>query len=492
MNRIKIIKYTAAAGLLLGLAACKPLEIQQRAENRTVPENYGKTADTVNSGNLNWKEYFADQNLQNLIDEALSNNQELNVMLQEIEMERNEIKARKGEYLPSVGARAGIGVDKVARYTNIGAMEANTDIKPGKEMPEPLQDYGVGLYAHWETDIWGKLHNATRAQIQKYLSTVEGRNFMVTHIIAEIADSYYELLALDNELTILQQNIEIQNNALNVVRTLKQYARSNELAVKRFHAQVLNTQNMQYDIKQKITETENKINFLVGRFPQHVERDQNSFDSLVPNKVYQGIPSDLLENRPDIKQAEYVLEAAKLDVKSAKARFYPSLDITAGLGLQAFDPTYLIKPKSLLFALAGELTAPLINRAAIKSAYANANARQLQAVIQYEQTVLKAYIEVANQVSKIDNLENSFTTKSQEVDELTKSIDISNDLFKYARADYMEVLLTQRDALDAKFELVETKVNQLKSTVAIYRALGGGWDKTPLEVPQVMKNQNKK
>lgn len=487
MNKNKIYRYTATAFFLLSLAACKPVEIQQRAENKTVPEKYDEIEnDASNSGTLKWNEYFDDPDLQELISQALKNNQELNIILQEIAISKNEIKGRKGEYLPSVGLKAGTGVDKVSRYTNIGAMEANTEIEPGKEMPEPLFDFGAGVQARWETDIWGRLHNATRAQVQRYLASVEGKNFMVTNLISEIANSYYELLALDNELVILNQNIKIQNNALSIIKDLKKNARSNELAVKRFQAQVLKTQGMQYDIQQQIVETENKINYLVGRFPQPVGRSQD-FDTVVPQTVYAGIPSELLEKRPDIKQAEYELAASKLDIKSAKARFYPSLDIGAGFGLQAFNPAYLIKPQSFLFSLAGELTAPLINRNAIKAAYRNANAKQVQAVYHYEQTILAAYIEVANQLSKIKNLNSSYNIKSQEVDALTKSIDISNDLFKYARADYMEVLLTQRDALESKFELVEKKVNQLKASVAIYRALGGGWDQNPVDPPTIIK-----
>ncbi|MDC8107086.1 TolC family protein [Chryseobacterium sp. PTM-20240506] len=488
MNKNKIYQYAGIALVLLSLAACKPIEIEQRAENKTVPEQYGTDDNSSsNTGKIKWNEYFSDPNLQALINEALKNNQELNIVLQEIEISKNEIKARKGEYLPSVGLKAGAGMDKVSRYTNIGAMEANTEIEPGREMPDPLFDFAVGAQAKWETDIWGKLHNATRAQVQRYLAGVEGKNFMTTNLIAEIADSYYELLALDNELDILQQNIKIQNDALEVVRDLKKFARSNELAVQRFQAQVLKTQGMQYDIRQKIVETENRINYLVGRFPQPVERTRNTFDTLVPQPVYTGIPSELLENRPDIKQAEYELAASKLDIKSAKARFYPSLDIAAGVGFQAFNPLYIVKPQSFLYSLAGELTAPLINRNAIKAAYYNANAKQVQAVYHYEQTILGAYIEVANQLSKIHNLENSFDIKNQEVNALTKSIDISNDLFKYARADYMEVLLTQRDALESKFELVEKKVNQLKASVAIYRALGGGWDQNPVAPPDIIK-----
>ncbi len=488
MNKNKLYKYAGLAVLLLSITACKPMEIAMHVEDKNVPENFGTAiTDSTNTGKLSWKEYFADEKLQSLIKTALENNQELNITIQEVEMSKNEIRARKGEYLPFVGGKAGVGIDKVGRYTNIGAMEANTEIRPGKEMPEPLFDFGLGAYAHWETDIWGKLHNATRAQVQKYLSTVEGKNFMVTNIISEIANSYYELLALDNELKIIEQNIKIQNDAFRVVKILKQNARGNELAVKRFEAQVLKTQSMQFEIRQKITETENKINYLVGRFPQHVERSENQFDNLVPQTVFAGVPSELIENRADIKQAEFQLAAAKFDVKSAKAKFYPSLDITSGVGFNAYNPAYIFDIKSLVINIVGDITAPIINRNAIKAGYANANARQIQAAFEYEQKILNAYVEVSNQLSKIKNLQSSYELKSQEVNALTKSIDISNDLFKYARADYMEVLLTQRDALEAKFELVETKVEQLKATVNLYRSLGGGWDQQNVALPKIIK-----
>jgi len=196
----------------------------------------------------------------------------------------------------------------------------------------------------------------------------------------------------------------------------------------------------------------------------------------MPDNLQTGIPSQLLTNRPDIRQAELELAAAKLDVQVAKAQFYPSLGISAGVGYNAFSPTYLFHtPESVLYSLAGELVAPLINRNAIKAAYSNANAKQIQAVYNYEKTIVNAYVEVANQVSKIDNLQKSYELKSKQVDALTQSITISNDLFRNARADYMEVLLTQRDALESKFELIETRMAQMKAKVNIYQALGGGW-----------------
>jgi len=161
----------------------------------------------------------------------------------------------------------------------------------------------------------------------------------------------------------------------------------------------------------------------------------------------------------------------------AKARFYPSVGITAGVGFQAFDPAYLVKtPASLLYSVTGDLMAPLVNRNAIKAAYFTANAKQLQAVYNYERTVLNAYVEVANQLAKIRNTKASYDLKSQQVDALTESITISTNLFRSARADYMEVLLTQRDALESRFDLVETQKERMNAMVNMYRALGGGWN----------------
>ena len=286
-----------------------------------------------------------------------------------------------------------------------------------------------------------------------------------------------ELLALDNELSIVEKNIAIQENALEIVRLQKQAAEVNELAVKRFEAQVLNTKSLQYGIQQEIIEAENQLNFLVGRFPQKVARSTNSFNSLIPNAVTVGLPAQMLDKRPDIKQAEMELAAAKLDVKIAKARFYPSLGISAGIGFQAFNPSYLLEaPESMIYSLVGDIAAPLINRSAIKASYNNASAKQLQAVFNYERTILNAYIEIANQLANIDNLSKSYDLKKEEVETLTASITIANNLFKSARADYMEVLLTQRESLESKFELVETKKQQMNAMVNVYKALGGGWN----------------
>jgi outer membrane protein, multidrug efflux system len=462
--------------LTLVIASCQVPKVVQRSADRSVPNAFGNINDTANIAAVPWKQFFGDPNLVNLIDTALKRNQELNITLQEIEIAKNEVLFREGALHPSVSARLGIGVEKVGRYTSQGAGDASTEIKPGKEMPDPLPDFTTAGYASWEVDIWKKLKNARKAAISRYLSTVEGKNFVRMNLIAEVANSYYELVALDNQLEIVQQSISLQKHALDVVKIQKEAARATELGVQKFEAEVLGSQSLEFEIRQRITETENKINFLLARYPQPIPRSSINFFDITPALVHSGIPSQLLANRPDIRQAEFDLEAAKLDVKVARAEFYPSFNISAALGFESFKPGYLVMlPESLLYSLAGDLAGPLINRRAIKAEFYSANSRQLQAIYNYEKNILNGYIEVSTGLSKIDNLEKNFELKKQQVDALTRSIEISNDLFKSARADYFEVLMTQRDALEAKLDLVDTKKEQLNAVVTVYRDLGGGW-----------------
>jgi multidrug efflux system outer membrane protein len=475
MGRNKIYKYVGITCITLVFAGCK-LPFTVRKENKAVPANYNGLQDSTNTAQVKWKDFFTDQYLTSLIDSAFKNNQEFNITIQEINIAKNEIRSRKGAYLPYLGLQAGAGVDRSARYTREGAVDANLPIAPGKSIPDPLPNYLLSANVSWEADIWRKLRNSKKSAMTRYLASIEGKNFMATNLVSEIASSYYELMALDNQLNILKQNIDIYKNSLEIVKLEKEAAKVTELAVRRFEAEVLKNQSRQYYIQQQIIETENEINFLVGRFPQPVLRNSQTFTDLIPDTIYSGLPSQLLANRPDIRQAEKQLAAAKLDVKVAKANFYPALGVSANIGYAAFNPSYFFKtPMSLLYSLVGDLAAPLINRYSIKSAYYSANSTQIQAVYNYERTILNAYTEVANQLSNIGNLKKSYDLKNKQVQALTQSIVISTGLFKSARADYMEVLLTQRDALESRFELIETKKQQMNARVNVYRALGGGW-----------------
>ena len=400
------------------------------------------------------------------------NNQELNIVLQEIAISESEVLEKRGEYLPFADIGIGAGTEKAGRFTRDGAVEHNLEIDEHKGFPEPFSDFKLGAAASWEIDIWRKLRNAKDAAQLRYLAQTEGKNYLVTQLISEISGSYYELMALDNLLFTINQNVNIQESALEKMQALKENAKANQLAVNRFEAQLLNTKNQRFAIQQKITETENRLHFLTGSFPSGITRNSNQFMLIEVDSLQAGIPSQLLRNRPDIRQAELEMAAAKLDIKVAKADFYPQLELKAGIGYQAFNPSYLINPESLIFDLAGDLMAPLINQKAILAQYNRASATQIQQVYKYQQTVLSAYTDVLNQLVKLDNFSQSEATKSQEVELLKESVDIANSLFRYAKADYVEVLLTQEEVLEAQMELIETKLNKVYAKVQLYRARG--------------------
>lgn len=475
MSKSKIYQLIAVI-CIVTVTSCKVPKIVAPPEGKAIPKSFSQSKDTANTANINWRKFFADSTLIGLIDTALTNNFELLSTLQEIEVSQNNVLIRKGLLYPSVTVGGSLGLDKTGRFTASGAGNASTEITEGRKVPEPLTDMFFGFRSSWEADIWSKLHNSKKAAFARYLKSIEGRNFVITNLVAEIANSYYELLAYDNQLSIVRETIELQKRQLEIVKTQKDAAMSTELAVKQFEAQIFNSQSTEFDLQQRIIETENKINFLTGRFPKKIVTNQINLLSKSPMAINIGTPAQLLKNRPDIRQAELELESAKLDVKIARAEFYPSLGITGFIGYQAFNPKYLFKPiESLAFSLAGDLSAPIINRRAIKAEFNKANAYQLMALYDYQKTILNGYLEVSNEMSNINNLEKLFNSKSKEVEVLNSAIDISQDLFKSARANYLEVLIAQRDALAAKLELVEARKRQFNSITNIYKALGGGW-----------------
>ena len=461
--------------LFLSATSCKVLAPVEKVEKPVVPESFAVSKDSTNSAKIIWKDFFVDKNLNNLIDIGIKNNLELQSTLQNIEIARNNVKIRKGMFLPTVNAFAGAGIEKVGRFTSQGAGDASAEITPGQIVPENLTDLAFGLSASWEVDVWKKLRNSKKAAFTRYLGSIEGKNFVITNLVAEIANSYYELLSLDNQLDIINETIILQQNALEIVRVQKDAAKVSELAVKKFEAEVLNSQSLKFDVLQQIKENENNINFLLARFPQPIVRDKSVFNSQVPMPIKEGIPSQLLVNRPDIKAAELELFATKCDVKVAQAEFYPSFTISGGLGFRAFKPEYITSPESIFYNLLGDITAPLINRNAIKAEFNKAKSYQIQAMFDYQKSILNAYVEVSNQMSNIDNLNKLYDLKNKEVQALTNAISISNDLFRSARVDYFEVLMTQRDAISSKLELIDAKKRQFNAVVDIYKALGGGW-----------------
>ncbi|MDF2453967.1 MAG: TolC family protein [Bacteroidota bacterium] len=455
---------------------CKNTQVIVHDRQLAVPSSYLSNSDSLNSADLKWQKFFGDTILKDLINVAIKNNLDLLSALQKVEILKTTAVANKASLFPSANLNTSFLQRKFGLYTMDGAGNITTEITPGQIVPIHLPDFYIGLQTNWEVDVWGKLRSKRKASLMRYLSGNEGKNAVLSNIIANVANSYFELQALDSELELIQKTLQLHQTALDLSIALKSAGRSNEVAVNQFKAQMLNAQAYEKELNQTILEVENKINFLLGRFPQPIIRKELSLNDSLFIQPRFGVPAQLLKNRPDIRQAEFNLLAAKADVKSAKAAFYPTLNITGAFGFQAFNPAFLFTtPESMAYSLLGSLIAPLINRNAIKAEFKNANALQQNALFDYQKSILTGYTEVYNEVARLNSLEEIFVLKTEEVGELEKAAGGSLELFKTGRSSYLEVLTVQQGLLRSKIELIHMKKKQLYTISNIYKALGGGW-----------------
>jgi multidrug efflux system outer membrane protein len=463
--------------LLLVLPGCAIPKLWFADQAPPMPETFNGSEIEGSSAQVPIDAFFSDPQLVNLIGQALIGNQQLKILAQDIAIANNEIMRRRGAYLPFFSFLAGARLDKYSYNTLPGSDNIQNSPISAPHFPKPLPDFMVAGDVSWQIDIWRQLRNARDAAGLRYLGTIDGRLYAVTRLVADIAENYYELMALDARMENLNRIISLQEQSLQTAIARKEFARDTELAVQRFQAEVRKNQSERFIINQRIIETENQINYLAGRFPQPVPRASVGFFDLRLPQLMVGVPSELLWNRPDIRQAERELNAAGLDVRVARANFFPKVMMSAGVGYEAFNTKYLfLTPESLIYNTAGNLVAPLVNFSAIRADYLNANARQVQAAYDYQRTVINAFTEVINRISKVQNYSTSLDIKRQQLDSLESAVSVASNLFQAARpgVDYMDVLFAQRDLVDARMVFIDTKREQLTAIVNAYQALGGG------------------
>ncbi|WP_158279589.1 TolC family protein [Arcicella aurantiaca] len=478
MFRYKILFFIAIMALM---GACKiKQEIPQNRPLLAMPQKFTTKSDSSAINLPTLKAFFSDSTLMALIDTAFVNNFDLQMTLQKIEIARAGVRFTKGLGKPDLAANVTVGQRKFGNYTVDGVgnydTQFSTNINEKQQIPDPIiPDYYLGVQSSWEIDLWGKLKSQKTSAAAKLLASKAGKNLVVSELVAQIASSYYELLILDNELDFLEENIILQERAVEITRVLKQAGQANQLGVDLLNAQLLSSKALKIEVKQEIIEAESKINFLVGRYPQIIERKKVAWAKVIPPKLTSGIPSRLLENRPDIKQAEYELLATNANLFTAKAAFYPSLNLTGGLGLQSFKALLWLNPASLAMNTFGGLTAPLANRRQIIADLMASKADQKMAYINYQKTIVNSFTEVYNQLNVIQNTNEMYDLKVQEVGVLRLSINNSAELFRSGRATYLEVITAQKNALQSQIELINLKKRQYNAVIGLYKSLGGGW-----------------
>ncbi len=471
-------KYCIVLCILGGLFGCQIPKSTVVGTNPDLPSNFTGTgvADTTSSADMERRAMFSSPRLSALIDTVIRNNYDLLMAAQRIRSAQAMVTQTSGLLRPMVNLGAVPSIRKFGLYTMDGAGNASTDIKPGQVVPEHLPDFFFGAQASWEVDLWGKLKNRKKAAVARFFSSMEGQHLIVSNLVSETSAAYYELVAADHELRVLDQTIQLQEEAIELVKVQKQAAVVNELAVQQFEAQLLNMRSMRSLIMQDVVRIESRINLLAGRFYQPIPRDTTFFSDAALPKFKEGLPSALLRNRPDIRMSEWDLQAAKADLTAARAMFYPALNIGASLGTQGYSPSILFRfPESLAYSLVAGLTAPVINRSMIKGEFQRADANQVEALYNYQKVVTRGFNEVYEELSNIRNLQDVYQYKHKENSTLSGSIQVASELFRTGRADYLEVLLTRQNALRTNIELIETRKNQYLAAIGLYKALGGGW-----------------
>jgi outer membrane protein, multidrug efflux system len=473
--------------VLFVLVACKTQHDALKT-SITIPTKYEKSTasiqiDSVKQANSmqSWRTFFTDPLLVKLIDTALVSNFDVQIAFQRVQQARAGVQFTKGIRLPDFGVSIGSSVRRFGDYTIDGVgnydTQFSTNLTPDQQLPNPVPDFYTGVYSTWEIDVWGKLKSKKKAALSRFLASEKGRHLVVTQLIATVAEHYYQLLLLDRELQIIQENITLQENALEIVEAQKESGKSNELAIELISAQVLNAKNMLLEVEQRMIEVENNLNFMLGRYPQTIARTSFTQSSEICTNVNAGIPSDILMNRPDIQSAAFELKANNADVHAAKVAFYPSININSNIGYQAFRASVLFdSPASIAYNLAGGLIAPVLNRRALKAELMNSKANQKQAYIQYEKTIVEAFTEVYTLLEKSKNFESMKTLKTNQVSILEKSISTSKALFTSGRASYLEIITSQENYLRSQIELLDIHARKTQNQVLLFKALGGGWE----------------
>ncbi|HEX6226863.1 MAG TPA: TolC family protein [Chryseolinea sp.] len=460
------------SSLVAVIGSCKVAVPPPMPVTLTMPDSYIGKKDTLMDGSIKWQYFFTDSLLVDLIGTGLENNLDLLTAAQRVEMAKAMYDIRKGALFPELNAVASSNLGNVNQN-----MVGNAD--QSQRINNIREEYFVGFQASWEIDIWGKLKDRRKAAWSRYLASEKGKHLLTTSLVADVARLYYDLLAVDYEVKIIRKNIDFQRTAVDVIKIQKAGGRATELAVQQSTAQLLRTKALEKEREQRIVELETELNLLLGRYPQHIERKKDISELALPSTLNEGIPSALLLNRPDIQQAELELLGAKADVQAARAAFLPSISISPYAGFNALTVSKLFQsPGSLAAGVLGGITAPIFNRNRIRSDFKYSVATRYEAFYNYQESIIRGYGEVLNNIKNINNLEAIYALKEQEVNELSNAVATSNISFTSGYATYLEVITAQKSVLEAELELANVKKEIFHSIISLYQALGGGWDET--------------
>jgi len=462
------LKYSSLLLVLIGLfLSCKITKTYEHPGVNTINLYRDQaTTDTATIASIPWQTLFADTVLKSLINEGLHQNLNLKIAVQKIYEAQAALKLSKQAFLPGVSGNASVANSK--------ASLASLDYPPGIVVNSVTTTYLLGLSASWEADIWGQLNSAKKVAFANLLQTDAAKRAIQTQLIADIANNYYSLLALDQELEITNTAVQYRIKDVETMKALKEGDVVTGAAVVQSEANRYSAEVAIPDIKRSIRETENALDLLLGRPPGPVNRVKLEDEQPITNLLV-GIPAQLLKNRPDVQQSEYNFRSAFENTNLALTYFYPAFTITASGGFSNLTlKDFFVN--SVFYNIAAGLTQPIFNQGINKARLKTAQAQQLEALYNFQQTVLTAGQEVSNALYAYQTALEKDGSRTKQIAALVKAVDYTQELLRYSSAtNYTDVLTSEQSLLAAQLDGVNDRLQQLQATVNLYRALGGGW-----------------
>ena len=413
---------------------------------------------------LPWWELFNDPELQDLIRTALANGYDVRVAATRVEQARQFAAQVNGQFMPSVGYKAG-----VARGQNqfLG--------QPSDSGFQTATAAAGVLNAAWEIDLWGRVRRMNEAAQAQYLATENARRGVMLSLVTDVAQAYLELLELDLQMQVAQRATESFNGSLKLFTDRLEGGVANKLATSRAQAAASSAAADIPELQRLIALKEDQINLLLGRSPGPIPRHGTLLLETLPPEVPAGLPSALLERRPDVREAEQLLRSANAQIGVAQANFFPQIGLTAMVGKVSPDVSTITGGKANAWAIGLNAAGPIFQGGALLAQYRSAKAAWEQAKLQYEQTAINAFREVSDALISREKFAESRAQLAQSVTAYREAADTAMERFRLGRANYYEVLATQQLQFPAESALAQSELNQRLATVQLYKALGGGW-----------------
>ncbi len=468
--KIKNIAYIA---FISGTAISCKVQKYERPEVK-MPEAFRSDSTVAepneNMAKISYKDFFKDPVLVGLIDKAMVQNNDLQIALKQIEFASLAYNQSKWGNVPVISAGANANINRPSDNSMNGMMAGQF---MGKRY---MEDYTASVNISWEADIWGKIRGRKEQALAEYLKTQEAGKVVKTQLVATVVQGYYNLLMLDTQLEITKSNLIYADNTLKFLTKQQELGLTTALAVQQ--QEIVKDQILKSipAIESSVTIQENALSLLTGSMPGKIERSASLNTVQSPDHISAGFPSELLSYRPDVKTAELEVRKSAAAIHIAKMNMYPSLNITAQGGVNAFQVSQWFSiPGSLFGMAAGAIAQPILNGKQLKTQYEQSKVLADQAEMGFKQSVLKAVGEVSDALVQIQKLEEQQKIAEGLAVKSGEAVKKADLLFKYNSATYVEVIIAQSNKLQAELELASLKAQRLNAITALYRSVGGGW-----------------